>query len=76
MPFEPHQSLAGCITNIRQRLPACDWVIAEHNGVDSRDGHGPRSRCAREAAAVPDESPVGLFDGRVSAPYCDAREQV
>jgi hypothetical protein len=24
MPFEPHQSLAGCITNIRWRLMACD----------------------------------------------------
>ena len=37
MPFEPHQSLAGCITNIRWRLPACDRVIADYttlaNGV-------------------------------------------
>jgi hypothetical protein len=24
MPFEPHQSLAGCITNIRWRQPTCD----------------------------------------------------
>jgi hypothetical protein len=24
MLFEPHQSLAGCITNIRWRQPTCD----------------------------------------------------
>jgi hypothetical protein len=31
MPFEPHQSLAGCIPNIRRRVPACDRVIADYS---------------------------------------------
>jgi hypothetical protein len=43
MPFEPHQSLAGCITNIRPRLPGCDRVIADYS---------TRSHHAHEYASI------------------------
>jgi hypothetical protein len=36
MPFEPHQSLAGCITNIRWRQPTCDLVIADYSSLIER----------------------------------------
>jgi hypothetical protein len=44
MPFEPHQSSSGCITNIRRRLPACDRVIADYKGHGLADAQLLRPR--------------------------------
>jgi hypothetical protein len=54
MPFEPHQSLAACTTNIRWRLPGCDRVIADYRGSADPD---------RAFFAIKSRSMFGCFLG-------------
>ena len=51
MSFEPYQSLAGCITNIRRHLPACDRVIADYR-IPSGRGLGSSPFFARVDCGV------------------------
>jgi hypothetical protein len=51
MPFEPHQFLVGCITNIRWRLPACDRVITGYSPESPWSSGIPRSFAFGEMAA-------------------------
>lgn len=52
MPFEQHQSLAGCI--IRWRLPMCDGVIADYScPLASAQGAISRTDSAQPLQSTP-----------------------
>jgi hypothetical protein len=65
MPFAPHQSLAGCITNIPWRLRPCDRVIADYRcraepvlGSPHIMGHLEVGERVRKGAQVCDSSQI------------------